>query len=177
MLDQFAQSLLELEKGGDSTALVQRLLRLAHTLKGAARVVKLPEIAEHAHAIEDVLAPLRDVSDPVPADRVNAVLRHVDAVDARVRGLGSPESAEKPKSAEKIAAPAQVVEDAIRTVRTDIADMDTLIDGSLRDPCASDSAARCGRRGRAGTPSGRSSGPAAGAGRRRRGGRVAVRRA
>ena len=48
LLDQFAQGVLELEKGEASAAAVQRLLRLAHTLKGAARVVKQSEIAERA---------------------------------------------------------------------------------------------------------------------------------
>ena len=43
---------------GRGAAVVQRLLRLAHTLKGAARVVKQREIADRAHAIEEVLAPL-----------------------------------------------------------------------------------------------------------------------
>ncbi len=40
LLDQFAQGVLELEKDGGNAAAVQRLLRLAHTLKGAARVVR-----------------------------------------------------------------------------------------------------------------------------------------
>jgi two-component system chemotaxis sensor kinase CheA len=40
LLDQFATGILDLEKGGSSAPAVQRLLRLAHTLKGAARVVK-----------------------------------------------------------------------------------------------------------------------------------------
>jgi len=76
LLDQFAKGILELEKSGTSTTAVQRLLRLAHTLKGAARVVKQSEIADRAHAIEDTLAPFRDCADnakfpgyPGPAGR------------------------------------------------------------------------------------------------------------
>ena len=53
LVDQFARTVLELEKGSGGVAAVQRLLRIAHTLKGAARVVKQPEIANRAHAIED----------------------------------------------------------------------------------------------------------------------------
>jgi len=65
LVDQFAKGVLELEKGGNSAASVQRLLRVAHTLKGAARVVKQSEIANRAHAIEDALSPFRDVTQSI----------------------------------------------------------------------------------------------------------------
>ena len=51
LADQLGQGLLELERIGSGGEIVPRLLRLAHTLKGAARVVRQPEIADHAHAI------------------------------------------------------------------------------------------------------------------------------
>ena len=60
MLDQMQRGVLELERGTTSREIVPRLLRLAHTLKGAARVVRQREIADRAHEIEDVLVPLRD---------------------------------------------------------------------------------------------------------------------
>ena len=65
LLDQFAKGILDLEKSGTSATAIQRLLRLAHTLKGAARVVKQSEIADRAHAIEDALSPLRDCAAKV----------------------------------------------------------------------------------------------------------------
>src|SRR6202012_1952506 len=57
--DQLGAGILALENGDDAGTL-PLLLRLAHTLKGAARVVRQQQIAEHAHALEDILAPLRD---------------------------------------------------------------------------------------------------------------------
>src|SRR5665213_2847169 len=54
LVDQLGKGVLELERSG--TGVLPKLLRLAHTLKGAARVVRRPDIAEHAHAIEDQLA-------------------------------------------------------------------------------------------------------------------------
>ena len=51
LIEGLGKGVLELEKGAGGE-LVPRLLRLAHTLKGAARVVKQGEIAESAHAIE-----------------------------------------------------------------------------------------------------------------------------
>ena len=58
ILGQLEQGLLDLETR-PNVDLVARLLRLAHTLKGAARIVKHSALAELAHALEDVLAPLR----------------------------------------------------------------------------------------------------------------------
>ena len=63
-----SRDILGLEKEGADADLMLRLLRQAHTLKGAARVVRLPRIAEIAHAMEDSLTPyrafvLRDIED------------------------------------------------------------------------------------------------------------------
>src|SRR5580658_3026225 len=84
LLDQFAQGILELEKNGGSAAAVQRLLRLAHTLKGAARVVRQAAIAERAHAIEDALAPFRENTDGVTRETIDAILAHLDEIGSRV---------------------------------------------------------------------------------------------
>ena len=59
LLEQLSQGALDLEKGSAPDDLLARLLRLAHTLKGAARVVKQPRIAEQAHRIEDLFSALR----------------------------------------------------------------------------------------------------------------------
>ena len=57
LLDGLTQGILQLEKGASAPPSegVARLLRLAHTLKGAARVVMQPRIAERAHTGEGIL--------------------------------------------------------------------------------------------------------------------------
>ncbi len=45
LLEGLSQGMLELERGGPGKDLIGRILRLAHTLKGASRVVKQTEIA------------------------------------------------------------------------------------------------------------------------------------
>ncbi|MEA2696283.1 MAG: two-component system, chemotaxis family, sensor kinase CheA [Myxococcales bacterium] len=87
LLDQMGQGVLDLEKGDGGAEIVARLLRQAHTLKGAARVVKQPEIADLAHAVEDVLSPFRD-QPAVPPDRIEGLLQRLDAIAARVKLLG-----------------------------------------------------------------------------------------
>jgi two-component system chemotaxis sensor kinase CheA len=84
-----AEGLLELERAA-STELVKRLLRLAHTLKGAARVVHEQAIAERAHQMEDLLAPLRDAGGAAEGEVMVALLGALDAIRAGVAGLAAP---------------------------------------------------------------------------------------
>ena len=60
--------------------LVARLLRFAHTLKGAARVVKQQEIADRAHEFEEVLVPHRSGVERLPADEMRELLRLNDEI-------------------------------------------------------------------------------------------------
>ena len=90
LLEQLGTGLLELERGPPTAELVPRLLRLAHTLKGAARVVKLPAMAEQAHALEDGLAPLRQEPRALGHEQIDALLKRLDALAALLRGLDAP---------------------------------------------------------------------------------------
>ena len=127
--DQLGQGLLELERSGSGGEIVPRLLRLAHTLKGAARVVRQPEIAEHAHAIEDALSPFRELAGIVPRQHVDSILKLVDAITARVAALAAPAltPAATTDAAPPAAAPA--AQEVFRTARTDIAEIDELLEG------------------------------------------------
>lgn len=123
ILDQFSRGVLDLEKSDSGAAIVQRLLRLAHTLKGAARVVKQSEIANHAHAIEDALSPLRDCVEKVGREQIDTVLAHLDVISDRLSGL-TPAADAAAAAAGKSAA-----DEAARTIRTDLAEADAVLDG------------------------------------------------
>jgi two-component system, chemotaxis family, sensor kinase CheA len=143
LLDQFAQGILELEKNGSSAGAVQRLLRLAHTLKGAARVVRQSAIAERAHAIEDALAPFRDTTDCVARENIDAILAHLDEIGSRIVTLVPSESADGAdhvtSRAEALTAgaateversgAADAARDTQRLIRADMADLDAVLDG------------------------------------------------
>lgn len=122
LLDQLGKGTLDLEKG-TTPDLVPRLLRLAHTLKGAARVVKQREIADQAHVIEDALASYRESSETVPRERVDMVLKLLDSIAGHVAALVPASDVESAAAGKPLAA------EAFRTVRADIAEMDTLLDG------------------------------------------------
>jgi two-component system chemotaxis sensor kinase CheA len=121
LLDQLGQGALELEKGMPAPGAVARLLRLAHTLKGAAGVVRQREISDRSHALEDTLTLDRDSSSPVPRDRIDLVLTLLDEMGKRVALLTPPPSAET-------AAPGQL-DQPVLAFRPDVDDLDALLGG------------------------------------------------
>ena len=70
------QGLLALERGSTDAAQLEALMRAAHSLKGAARIVVLDEAVRVAHAMEDCF---------VEAQRGNIVLRS-EATDLLLQG-------------------------------------------------------------------------------------------
>jgi two-component system chemotaxis sensor kinase CheA len=126
LLEQLGRAALELDKGASAGSLVPRLLRLAHTLKGAARVVQQADIANRAHAIEEALSSWRDAATTVPRPTVDAVLARLDEISARVAALSPAPDSETP------ARPGAPSDEALRTVRADVAEMDGLLDGLVQ---------------------------------------------
>jgi two-component system chemotaxis sensor kinase CheA len=121
LVDQFAKGVLDLEKGGSGAGAVQRLLRLAHTLKGAARVVKQSDIANRAHAIEDALSPFRDSGDDIGREQIDVILEHLDEIGNRLVTLAPAEDHPAQRKSDS--------EESPRTVRADIAQTDVVIEG------------------------------------------------
>src|SRR5215470_7404434 len=87
ILDELGKGVLLLEKGPADSDLLARLLRLAHTLKGAARVVKQREIADLAHSLEDALSPLRGIDDRPSRETIDNALKLLDRMTAKMAGL------------------------------------------------------------------------------------------
>jgi two-component system chemotaxis sensor kinase CheA len=122
LLEHLGQGALDLEKGVPSAETIARLLRLAHTLKGAARVVRQPQIAEHAHQVEDVLATLRDSSTQASREQIDRVLMRLDHIGVLVAALaqeGEPEAVES----------AGRPQEPVHTFRAEAADIEALVDG------------------------------------------------
>ena len=122
LVDGLTQGVIELEKGPFVADMFSKLLRLAHTLKGAARVVKQPRIAEVAHEMEDVLSSLRDAAATPTAEQAATLLRQLDEINARVRQLDPAPPVETPQPARPAAA-----EEPIETVRVELQEMDALL--------------------------------------------------
>ncbi len=144
LVDELGKGTLALEHGASQEivhGIVQRLLRHAHTLKGAARVVRLPDIADRAHAFEDILEPFRAGTTNLPADQIAALLALVDDVASRLGSLGpapapapAPAPVTAPVAAPPVDAPAPArpaAEAGVPSVRTELAEMDALLDGVI----------------------------------------------
>jgi two-component system chemotaxis sensor kinase CheA len=138
LVDELGKGALEFDKGTAAPELIALMLRLAHTLKGAARVVKQREIADHAHAIEDALAPFRDKGNAVSREGIDAVLRALDEISLRMSALDpqSPSDAAirtKITPAADSGAAAQAMSSLANAtaepMRTNIDEMDMLLDG------------------------------------------------
>lgn len=118
---ELGRALLQLEKA-PTLGLVARLLRLAHTLKGASAVVKQREIAERTHALEDALAPFRDREDAITPGEFEQILAHVDAIAAHVSALETPTATAEERSQ------SIVLDEAPAVLRADSAEMDALLE-------------------------------------------------
>ena len=122
LLEGLAQGVLSLEKDGPGKEVVSRMLRQAHTLKGAARVVKQVGISESAHGIEDVLARYRDGEGQLPHDEAGRLLNLIDRCGEHLKSLAarSPADAAKPATGRER-------EEPIESVRVEIAQLDATL--------------------------------------------------
>ena len=138
LVETLGRGVLELERGGANAELVLKLLRAAHTLKGAARVVKQAPIAQLAHAFEEVLTPFREAPAGVAAAHIAALFARIDEIGAHVAALDAAqahakrESGEPPSGGAAVKAPAtgapatSVAVDGPQHVRVELGEMDAL---------------------------------------------------
>ena len=132
ILEQLQAGLLELEKGAPTAEVVAKLLRLAHTLKGAARVVRQQGIADLSHSVEDLLVPIRDAGASADGSVIHQSLLHVDSMSALLRALsGGPDAvASGPEQAARLAlAPEAEAGELFWAGKPSTQDLDRLMDG------------------------------------------------
>lgn len=91
LTEQIGKGVLALEQGAYQPEHINSLLRWAHTLKGAARVVRQGEIADLIHGVEDLLAPLRSDPAPLPRASFDRVLAGLDTITACLARLPAPD--------------------------------------------------------------------------------------
>lgn len=73
-----SSGLLSLEKNADSVALIEPLMRAAHSLKGAARIVQLNPVSKLAHAMEDIFVAVQEGRLKITPQLVDVMLEGVD---------------------------------------------------------------------------------------------------
>lgn len=131
LIEALMRGVLTLEKGRGDSELVSRLLRHAHTLKGAARVVKQVRIAELSHSIEGLLVGLREDPNGVAAQRIGELLERIDGMSAELARLGDnpPEPAALPVVDGPRRGPGMtaVIDDRAESVRVGIKELDAFL--------------------------------------------------
>jgi two-component system, chemotaxis family, sensor kinase CheA len=133
LLDGLTQGILQLEKGLSASDGVAHLLRLAHTLKGAARVVKQPGIAELAHTVEGILTTHREAEQPLSKEQGSELMHLLDEISSRLSALAAISAPASPAPAsddraESAAGPARPsTEEPLETLRVEIQEMDSLL--------------------------------------------------
>ena len=88
-LDEMEAALLAIEAGDPGTGMIDSLFRNVHTIKGTAGMVGLGDVAAVAHAVEDVMAVVRDTGT-FPPGLVDPLLHATGAVRGRVNGADMP---------------------------------------------------------------------------------------
>lgn len=121
LLDGLTQGILQLEKGASAPPSegVARLLRLAHTLKGAARVVMQPRIAERAHTVEGILTTYRESELPLSNSQQSELLRLLDEISSYLAAISS--------LATNLTPTRLPAEEPLETLRVEIQEMDSLL--------------------------------------------------
>lgn len=89
LIGSLSAGVLQLERAG-SAELVERLMRMAHTLKGAARVVRQIRISEVAHALEDLLHPHRGSERPLDPAHATPLLALIDEAETLLAAIDAP---------------------------------------------------------------------------------------
>lgn len=128
LVEELSQGFIDLEQGRFSQELIKKLFRLAHTLKGAARVVNERVIADAAHALEDVLDPFREGAEPPSKPRIAELFGQVDVISQRLDQLPSSTAATSKQTAEPSPAPSiSETEQPFSSVRVEIQELDALL--------------------------------------------------
>lgn len=89
LLQKLNQETLTFEKDR-APAQHTALLRYAHTLKGAARVVGQSEIASATHKFEEILTPYRDATGDFPLEKIDTLLSLLDTISRQLEHLEPP---------------------------------------------------------------------------------------
>ncbi len=131
LIESLAEGFLALEKKPSDFELMRRLLREAHTFKGASRVVKRSDIGDRAHRIEDILSSHHKAEELVPAESLDRALGLLDEIKRLVAALGSEQEADSQISATPDEAPPPPMErEEQQTVRVAVSQLDALLESA-----------------------------------------------
>ncbi|PAF46168.1 chemotaxis protein CheA [Helicobacter sp. 12S02634-8] len=92
MIEQLDQDLVELENSPQDLELLNRIFRVAHTIKGSSSFLNFDTLTHLTHNMEDVLNKARKGELKITSDIMDVVLQSVDLMKAlliKIRDLGT----------------------------------------------------------------------------------------
>jgi len=127
LLEGLQRGVAGLESTDRAPDIIPSLLRLAHTLKGAARVVRLPAISDLTHQLEDILASCRENTEPPSREQLSNLHRLLEAIATSLAGIDQPAApVETPTAAPPAAGATPTLLD---TIRLQVAEVDAVLAG------------------------------------------------
>jgi two-component system, chemotaxis family, sensor kinase CheA len=88
-LDAMEQALVQMESNPSDLELLHTIFRVAHSIKGNATSLELPELAGFAHVVEDLLDVFREQQALPGPDLISLLLKAVDELRAMVSAAQS----------------------------------------------------------------------------------------
>lgn len=89
-LSAMSEGLVALESAGDKAPLLEELMRAAHSMKGAARIVGIDPIVKLAHIAEDIFVAAQRAELTISAPIIDVLLETTDFIGAVARAEGAP---------------------------------------------------------------------------------------
>lgn len=87
MLEDTEADFLRLEENPSDKTIIERIFRLAHTIKGSAQLVEFHELGAFAHALEFLLVKVRENKVTVTTDVIDVLLKSNDLLKTFVEAL------------------------------------------------------------------------------------------
>ncbi|HEY9724662.1 MAG TPA: response regulator [Oscillatoriaceae cyanobacterium] len=124
LLEGMRQGAAALAEGAPAMERLPALLRQAHTLKGAARVVGLEAIAACAHRIEELLLPFRSLAGALPAAASEALSGCLQEARAHLEAL-TRDGEDQTRVVKRADSPAEF---ELATMRVELSALDALLE-------------------------------------------------
>ncbi|WP_413289865.1 chemotaxis protein CheA [Bdellovibrio sp. HCB337] len=87
LLESYEESMMSLESGAKPSEDLSQIFRVAHSVKGGAAAVGLPDLAKFAHVMEDLLSVLRTDPSLVNSNVISLLLQSGDELKKRIASL------------------------------------------------------------------------------------------
>lgn len=87
LLETYEESMMSLETGTNPKEDLTQIFRVAHSVKGGAAAVGLPDLSKFAHVVEDLLDLLRSNPELVNSNVISLLLQSGDELKKRITSL------------------------------------------------------------------------------------------